>query len=74
MSNASRCRAMAARYARRAESAADAESRRALLELERLWLETAAWAERFDRRGDAAARDRIYALIDAAGEYRRKVA
>ena len=74
MSNAKRCRRRAAVYAERAETAAHPQTSRALRELERLWLEIAAAAERFDVKGEAGARERIYSLIDAVGQYRRQVA
>jgi hypothetical protein len=74
MSNATRCRQRAAGYARRAEKAAHPQTRSALRELERLWLEIAASAERFDTKGEAGARERIYSLIDAVGRYRLEAA
>jgi hypothetical protein len=74
MSNASRSRATAARYAKLAENARDGQARRAYAELERLWQEMAALAEAFDMRRDGAARERIYAMVDAVEEHRRKLA
>ena len=70
MSNAAQCRRRAAGYAKRAENAAHPQTRRALRELERLWLEIATAAERFDTKGEAGARERIYSLIDAVARYR----
>jgi hypothetical protein len=74
MSNASRCRQTAARYARLAERAKTFEAARAFRALERLWLDMAGPADSFDRRHDGSARERIYAMIDAVEEERRKVA
>jgi hypothetical protein len=74
MSNASRCRAIAADYARRAETADDPDERRAFRRLEFLWRDMAPLAENFDRWSDPASKEEIYALIDAVGEVRRKVA
>ena len=74
MSNASRCLAAAAHYRRRAQSAADAGERRACAELARLWSDLASVAQRFDREHDAAAKAEIYAMMDAVGAVRRKVA
>jgi hypothetical protein len=74
MSNASRCRATAARYAMLAEHARDAEARRTYRELERLWREMARLAESFDASHDGSARERIYAMVDAVQEHRLQVA
>jgi hypothetical protein len=74
MSNASRSRAAAARYAKLAETARDAQTRRSYRELERLWQEMARLAEAFDMRHDGAARERIYAMVDAVEEHRRRIA
>jgi hypothetical protein len=74
MSNASRSRAAAARYAKLAENARDGQTRRAYSELERLWQEMARMAEVFDTRRDGEARERIYAMVDAVEEHRRKLA
>ena len=73
MSNATPCRRRAARYAKHAEKAAHPQTRRTLRELERLWLEIAASAERFDAEGEPGARERIYSLIDTVGRYRLEV-
>jgi hypothetical protein len=74
MSNASRCRAIATRYAKLAETASDPELRRSYRNLERLWLAMASPAESFDRASDGEAKQRIYALIDAVELARREVA
>lgn len=74
MSNASRCRAVAARYARLAETAADPAVRRSYETLQKLWLAMASPAESFDRQSDGDAKQRIYALIDAVDTARRQVA
>ena len=73
MTNAERCRRRAAAYAKCGETTAHPHTRRRLRELERLWLEIAALAERFDMKGEAVARERIYSLIDAVGHYRRQL-
>jgi hypothetical protein len=73
MSNAARCRRRAAGYAKRAETAVHPQTRCALRELERLWLEIAPLAERFDVKGEARARERIYSLIDAVDQCRRQL-
>jgi len=74
MSNASRCRAIAADYARRAEKASEPAGRRAFLRLEALWREMGPLAEDFDRWSDPGSKERLYEMIDAAAEVRRKVA
>ena len=74
MSNASRCLQTAAHYAELAERAADAEPTRVYRRLEKLWRDMAPLAEDFDRRSDPQAKARLYEMIDAVGEYRRKVA
>jgi hypothetical protein len=74
MSNASRCRLAAARYARLAEAACNAEIGRAYRRLELLWLDMAPLAESFDRRSDEKAKQKIYELMDAVQEVRLKVA
>jgi len=74
MLNASRCRVIAAHYARRALTERDSELRRALLHLEVLWRDMAPLAERFDRWSDPRSKERLYEMIDAAAEVKRKVA
>ena len=74
MSNASRCRSIAAHYAELAERAIDPEAKRACLRLELLWRDMAPLAESFDRWSDPRSKERIYEMVDAAAEYRRKVA
>jgi hypothetical protein len=72
MSNASRCRLIAANYAKLAEQAVDAEARRAFRRLEFLWRDMERLAENFDRWSDPRSKEKIYEMIDAVGEYRRK--
>ena len=74
MSNASRCRAIAADYARRAQEANDPAARRTFLRLEALWRDMAPLAEDYDRWSDPGSKERLYQMIDAAAEVRRKVA
>jgi hypothetical protein len=74
MTNASRCRAIAADFARRAEAARDPEARRTFRRLEFLWRDMAPLAESFDRWSDPHSKERLYAMVDAAAEVRRKVA
>ena len=74
MSNAARCRAIAADYARRAREARDPAVKRAFHRLEFLWRDMAPLAENYDRWSDPTAKERIYEMIDAAAEVRRKVA
>ncbi len=74
MSNASRCQSRAARYQRLAERADDPEVRRTCRALAAIWDEIAPLAESFDRKTDPSSKERIYELIDAIGEERRKVA
>jgi hypothetical protein len=74
MSNASSCRAIAARYQRLAEEARSAEARRAYERLAQLWLDMAPVAESFDRRLDGGAREKIYTMIDSVAQSRAKVA
>jgi hypothetical protein len=74
MSNASRCRALAADYARRAEKASEPAARRAFLRLEALWRDMAPLAEDYDRWNDQSSKERLYEMIDAAAEVRRKFA
>jgi hypothetical protein len=74
MLNASRCRRVAAEYARRADEAGDIEERRALRRLEFLWRDMAPLAESFDRWSDPRSKERLYEMLDAAAEVRRKVA
>ena len=73
-SNALRCRRTAAGYARQAALAQCGEERRAYGELERLWLEMAALAERFDREQDGEAKAEIYAKMAEVEAVRRAVA
>ncbi len=47
------------------------EERRAFRELERLWSEMAAVAERFDREHDDAAKVEIYAMMEEVEAVRR---
>ena len=74
MSNASRCRATAARYATLGEAATDEGARRDYCNLEQLWLAMAERAESFDRLSDGEAKEQIYAMIDAVEHLRHKVA
>ena len=74
MSNASRCHAIAADYARRAEAASDPTARSAYRRLEALWRDMAPLAENFDRWSDEGSKERIYEMIDVVAEFRRKVA
>jgi hypothetical protein len=74
MWNAAHCRTIAADYARRAEAAMDPAAKRAFRRLEFLWRDMAPIAENFDRRSDPTAKERLYEMIDAAAEVRRKVA
>jgi hypothetical protein len=74
MSNAARCRAIAADYARRADEARDPAVERAFRRLELLWRDMAPLAENFDRWSDPRSRERLYEMLDAAAEVRRKVA
>jgi hypothetical protein len=66
MTNADRCRARAARYAALAERATSEEKRRNYCRLAALWSEMVSAADHFDRVHDSAARDAIFAMIDAA--------
>jgi hypothetical protein len=74
MSNASNCRRAAAHFARLAARSGNAEERRAYRELERLWSEMAALAERFDREQDGAAKAEIYAMMGEVEAVRHRVA
>lgn len=74
MSNASSCRRAAAHFARTAKLSDSAAERRAYLELERLWSDMAALAERFDREHDNAAKAQIYAMMEEVEAVRHKVA
>jgi hypothetical protein len=74
MLNASRCRSIAADYARCAKEARDPAAQRAFRRLEMLWREMAPLAENFDRWSDPRAKERIYEMIDAVAEIKRKVA
>jgi hypothetical protein len=74
MSNASRCRATAATYARLARTTPQAELRRSYQALERLWLQMAPLAEDFDRDADDGSKVRIYEMMDAVAAEQRKVA
>ena len=72
MSNEERCRGRAARYRSLKKLTNDPDTRRAYGELERLWLEVAAVAEKLDFERSDAARARLYAMIEAVETYRRK--
>jgi Ser/Thr protein kinase RdoA (MazF antagonist) len=74
MSNASRCRSMAASYAKLAAHATDPDAKRAFRRLEFLLRDMEQLAENFDRFSDPRAKEKIYEMIDAVGEYRRRVA
>ena len=74
MSNASRCRSIAVNYAKLAQRATDPEAKRAFRRLEFLWRDMEPLAESFDRFSDPRAKERIYDMIDAVGEYRRTIA
>jgi hypothetical protein len=74
MSNASRCRATAATYARLADAAKTPTLRRSYQTLERLWLDMAPLAEDFDRRHGEETKERIYDMMDAVAEQQRQVA
>lgn len=74
MSNASRCQKLAAHYARLASEAVDMEEKLSYRRLERLWRDIAPLAENFDRLSDPLAKERIYEMVDAVAEHRRKVA
>jgi hypothetical protein len=74
MSNAARCRAIAADYACRANAARDPAAKRAFRRLEFMWRDMALLAENYDRWSDPTAKERIYEMIDAAAEVRREVA
>ncbi|HEX9906296.1 MAG TPA: hypothetical protein VGA77_15180 [Propylenella sp.] len=74
MSNASRCRARAAQFARLAEKSPEMRERLAYRKLERLWLEMEPLAENFDRDPDGSAKQRIYEIIGAVEAVQRKVA
>jgi hypothetical protein len=74
MSNASRCRAIAADYARRAKEAPDPAAQRAFRRLEFLWRDMAPLAENFDRWSDPRSKEQLYEMLDVAAEVRRKVA
>ena len=74
MSNALRCRKTAAGYGRQAVLSDDDAARRAYGELERLWSEMAALAERFDRAQDGEAKAQIYAKMAEVEALRRAVA
>ena len=74
MSNAPRCRLIAAHYAKLAAGATNPETRRAFRRLEFIWRDMEPLAENFDRFSDPRAKEKIYAMIDAVGEYRRRVA
>ena len=74
MSNAERCRAIAADYARHADAARDPAAKRAFRRLEFMWRDMAPLAENFDRWSDPSSKERLYEMIDAAAELRREVA
>jgi hypothetical protein len=68
MSNTKRSLAQASRYARLAEISESPDLQRGRRQLEALWREIAAAAERFDRGGDG--RERIYEMIDEVARRR----
>jgi hypothetical protein len=74
MSNASNCRRAAAHFSWLAARSESAEEQRAYRELEGLWSDMAALAERFDREHDGESKARIYAMIEVVGAVRDKVA
>ncbi len=74
MSNASNCRRAAAHFAGLAAQSRIAEERRAYEELEHLWGEMAALAERFDRQHDGHSKAQIYAMMSEVEAARHKVA
>ena len=57
-----------------ARAARDPEERRAYRRLEALWRDITPLAENFDRWSDPRSKERIYEMIDAVAEVRRKVA
>ena len=74
MTNAARCLATAANYARLADRAAAAEARHAFRRLERVFLDMAPLADSYDRRRDEPSKQRIFELTDKIGELRREFA
>jgi hypothetical protein len=74
MSNASRCREIATRFGELAALSDNAEERGSCLKLERLWLEMAALAARFDRKHDGESKAEIYAMMEEVEQVRHKVA
>lgn len=73
MSNASRCRVAAERYARLAESASG-EAKRVYAKLQALWLEMTPLAESFDRASDQGVKQRIYEMMGTIEHVRQEVA
>lgn len=74
MSNASRCRRIAEDYAELAARTPDARLKRAYRRLARLWCDMAPLAESYDRSTDPRAKERIFEMIDAAGDLRHDIA
>ena len=74
MSNASRCLIRAAIYETRAARSGDEEEHRVWRALAGIWSDMAPLAGDFDRERDSRTKERIFALVDAAGRERRKVA
>lgn len=72
MSNASRCRSIAAHYSELARRATDPDLRSSYRRLETLWREMTPLAENYDRESDPDAKERIYEMIDAVADERRK--
>ena len=65
MTNADRCRARSVRYAALAERATSEDQRQKFRRLATLWQEMVSPAEHFDLAHDNAAREAIFAMIDA---------
>ena len=74
MSNASRCRARAARYASLATTTEKGEARRGYETLASLWREITPLADRFDRLSDESAKARIYELMQSVEQARHRLA
>jgi hypothetical protein len=74
MSNASRCRSIAAHYSELVERTRDPELKRSYRRLEILWREMTPLAETYDRESDPHAKEQIYEMIDAVAEQRRREA
>jgi len=71
MSNDTRCRATAARYASLAFAASNEELRRSYRELERLWLAVAELSESLERQSGAGSNERIVAIVELVHGYRK---